>query len=177
MQIDRPITIALIILIIFLLVFFLLAPEYNTFLSLQKQISEKQAEYRAQFAYYDSIAEVYAALGSHKSDIQKIDDALPQAPSLAKTAYLLQQDAQANGLVVKDLSLSKSAPSGTGSGSSNSIKNIGLSMDLLGDYSSLESFVISLEKSSRLFEITSISFGSSTGTTYTFSLQIETHSY
>ena len=74
------------------------------------------------------------------------------------------------------------------------LKDIVFSMDLLGDYSSLENLLISLEKSSRIFEVTSISFGSTPHNlglqsvsvchsqfqiqqTYNFNLQIKTHSY
>jgi hypothetical protein len=63
-------------------------------------------------------------------------------------------------------------------------------MGLIGNYSSLGSFLVSLEKSDKIFEVTSISFGSNpqseslsgltqfqTQQTYTFNLQIKTHSY
>lgn len=177
MQIDRPITIALILFIILLLIFFLVAPEYNTFLSLQTQIAEKNAEYKSQFAYYGAIVKTYDDLQNHKKEISKIDDALPQNPSFAQTVYFLQKTAQQNGLVVKNLSLSKSSSNEMGNSYAGSVKDIGFTMDLLGGYTSLQSFIVSLEKSSRLFEVTNISFGTSAGSPYTFSLQIKAHSY
>jgi len=92
--------------------------------------------------------------------------------------------------MIKDLFLSKSSSGSAQANSAGKIKDIVFSMDLLGDYSSLEKFMISLEKSSRIFEISSISFGSpsqaSTGSsqsqfqiqqTFSFNLQIKTNSY
>lgn len=181
MTIDRPITIALILFIILLLVFFLVVPEYKIFGKLQTELGEKKAEFNAEFDYYAAITKTYFDLQSRQDVLKKIDDALPQDPTLGKTIYFLQETAKENGLIVKDLFLSKSSP-GSPSGLSKSnvsggVKDIVFSMDLLGGYPSLGGFMASLEKSSRIFEITSISFGSVSGPPYSFSLQIKTYSY
>ena len=56
MQIDRPISIALILFAVLLLAYFLVIPEYNTFTSLQTQLGEKTAEYNAEVDYHqDSV--------------------------------------------------------------------------------------------------------------------------
>jgi len=162
MQIDRPIAVALILFIILLLVFFLVVPEYKTFGKLQAELGEKKAEFNAQFDYYNAIANTYQQLQGRKDDIKKIDDALPQDPALGRVIYFLQQTAKGNGMMVKDLFLSKSSSNSAKSNEGNSVKDIIFSINALGDYASLEKFIISLEKSSRIFEITNISFSSST---------------
>ena len=162
MQIDRPIAAALILFIILLLVFFLVVPEYKTFGKLQAELGEKKAEFNAQFGYYNAIADTYQQLQGRKDDIKKIDDALPQDPALGRVIYFLQQTAKGNGMMVKDLFLSKSSSNSAKSNEGNSVKDIIFSINALGDYASLEKFIISLEKSSRIFEITNISFSSST---------------
>ena len=179
MIIDRPITIALTLFIILLLVFFLVVPEYNTFGRLQTDLGEKTAEFNAEFDYYAAIAKTYSELQAHQDDIKKIDDALPAAsyPTLGGTIYFMQETAKENGLIIKNLFLSQSSSSNAGPGVSSSVKDLIFSIDLLGSYSSLENFISSLEKSSRIFEITNISFGSVPGSQYNFSLQIKTHSY
>ena len=64
--------------------------------------------------------------------------------------------------MIKYLFLSKSSSSyAQQAGTGNSVKDITFSMDLLGDYSSLGKFLISLEKSSRLFEVTILFFSAS----------------
>jgi len=195
MQIDRPIAIALIAFIVLLLIFFLVMPEYRTFRSLQAEFSEKRAEYNAKFDYYAEITRAYYDLQSREDGIKKIDNALPENPDLGNIVYYLQKTASENGIILKDLFLSKSAPSNIKTGNEKSIKEIGFTLDLVGSYSSLERFAASLEQSARLFEITSIAFGSAmeissesssksgsntqtqTPQTNTYSLQILTHSY
>jgi len=180
MQIDRPIAIAITLFIILLLIFFLALPEYNTFRNLQTQLNGKKAEFNAQYDYYAAITKTYYDLQSKKDDIDKIDDALPSSPDLSRIIYYLQETARDNGLVVKDLYLSKSSSAGASTATDASvgkIKDIVFSADLIGDYGSLESFIMSLEESSRIFEVTNISFNSSSKSPYVFGLQIKTYSY
>jgi len=178
MQIDRPIAIALTLFIILLLVFFLVVPEYNTFGKLQTDLGEKKAEFNAEYDYYGAIAKTYDDLQNHQDDIKKIDDALPQGPIFGSLVYFLQGAATENGLIVKDLSLSaQSTQTSASSNNGNSVKGIIFSMDLLGDYPALENFIVNIEKSSRIFEVSSISFGSASAPPYSFSLQINTQSY
>ena len=190
MQVDRPIAIALILFAIILLVFFLVMPEYNTFQTLRTEYSEKEAEYNAEFAYYNDITITYNDLLGHQDELAKIDDALPTDPALGKLVYFVQEASVENGMMIKSLFLSKSssAPSSSGTQGANKVKDVVLSLSMSGDYNSLENFMISLEKSSRIFEITSISFGapSASGSDqsqfqsqdiYSFSLQVKTHSY
>lgn len=200
MQLDRPIAIALTLFIILLLAFFLLVPEYNTFKQLRVDASGKKAEYVAKFDYYTAIAKASLDLRNRSEDIKKIDDALPQDPALGRLINFLQATAAKNGLIMKNLFLSKSSSSGgagtkssssSGAGTNASgVKDIVFSMDLTGSYASLGELMGSLEKSSRIFEISSISFGSAskaptgqsqpqfqTQQTYNFNLQIKTHSY
>jgi Tfp pilus assembly protein PilO len=186
MQIDRPITIGLILFIILLLIFFLVLPEYNTMGQLKAQLGEKRAEFNAEFDYYAAIAKTYSDLQSRKDDVSKIDDALPQNADLGRIVYFLQQAATENGIIVKGLFLSKAASPGAGAGT----KDIIFSMDILGGYPALQQFIISLENSSRIFEVTNIAFGAASqpppGTTQTqfqvqqtfeFNVQVTTHSY
>ena len=190
MQIDRPIAISLILFIILLLIFLLVMPEYKTFGALQTELGEKKAEFNAEYDYYEAITKTYDDLQSHQGDIKKIDDALPKNSDLGKIIYFVQKTAKENGMLVRDLFLSKSSSGNAEAGVSNNVKDIVFSIDLLGDYPSLGKFIVSLEKSSRIFEITNISFGSSSVSlpgssqsqpqsqqTYSFSLQIKTHSY
>ena len=200
MQIDRPIAIALILFAVLLLVFFLVLPEYKTFKSLREEFAEKKAEYDAKFDYYAAITKAYYDLQSREDGIKKIDSALPESPELGNIVYFLQKTAGENGIILKDLFLSKSAPSNIQTtGDAKKIRDISFTLDLIGSYSSLERFASSLEKSARLFEVTSISFGTSinpaaeasgqsgsspkpqaqnkTQQTNSFSLQVRTHSY
>lgn len=187
MQVDRPIVIAVILFVVGLLVFFLVMPQYKTFTSLQTELATKIAEYNAEYDYYAAIGKAYYDLQAKKDDIKKIDDALPQDPDTGRIVYNLQKMASESGLMVKSLFLSKSSQ-GTSQAAKSSMKDISFSMNVLGDYHSLQTFLIAMEKSSRLFEVTNISFGSASQIpqgsgqfqsqqAYSFSLEIKTHSY
>jgi Tfp pilus assembly protein PilO len=181
MRIDKPIIIAFILFITVLLAYFLVFPEYQKFKDLQVQLGIKKAEYNAEFDYYSAIAQTYDDLKSYEEDVKKVDNALPSDPSLGKLIYYLQEESVKNGLMLQDLFLAKS------SGSKDSVKNLTFSLNLFGNYTSLEGFLASLEKSAKLFEVTNITFGSGdtseenpqfqTQNIFSFSLQINTHIY
>lgn len=179
MTIDRPLTIAVILFVILLLVFFLVYPEYKTFKGLQMQLGETIAKFNAEYDYYSAIDKTYFDLQSRQDEIKKIDDALPQgqAPILSEIVYFLQKTAKENGLVINNLFLSKSFSSASGSNTGKDVKDIIFTMDMSGNYAPLKNFIVSLENSSRVFEVTNISFSSATDPPYAFSLQIKTYSY
>jgi len=154
MQIDKPIFIAIILFIVLLSAFFFVVPQYKNLKSLQIDLGQKNAEYIAKFDYYAQIKKNYDDIQKRKADIQKIDDALPKNPNFGQLIYYFQKKAGESGLVLKTISLSQSSSAG-------GINNLTFSLGISGDYVSLENFMISLEKSARLFEISSISFGSS----------------
>jgi len=182
-HIDKPILIALILFIILILVFFVVSPEYQKFKDLQSELGIKKAEYNAQKEYYSAIGQTYYDIKSKSEDIAKIDNALPSDPNLGKLVYYLQEQATKSGLIMKSLFLTKSSTSTA----ENSVKDIAFSLNLVGNYSALENFVSYLEKSARLFDIASISFGSGetsgseaqfeTQSVFSFSMQVNTHTY
>jgi len=196
MDFDRPIAIALILFTIVLLIFFLVVPKYNQFKVLQQTLGEKQAAYDAKFAYYSEIGTIYAKLVEKKEIVEKIDNAIPSEMSYGPLVYFFQKKALENGLIVKGLFLTKAAPINPDS----ELREIVFSMNLLGEYTALKSFMASLERSARLFDTNNISFGtmvapvtpassSSSKTpakspvqiqiiqTYPFQLEIKTYSY
>lgn len=186
MQIDRPIAIAVTLFVILLLIFFLVSPKYQMFKDLQIKLGEKKAEFNAKYAYFAEITRVYYELQSRGDNIKKIDDAFPTDSNYGRLVYFFQKKAMENGLIIKSLFLSKSSPAAQGS----DLKEIVFSLDVMGSYSALNNFMASLEKSSRLFEVTSISFGSDVSglvsetlaqfqiqQTYQFKLEVKTHSY
>jgi Tfp pilus assembly protein PilO len=189
MQVDKPISIVIIGLIIVLSVSFFVYPEYKTFNRLRLELGEKKAEFNAEFDYYADITKTYYELKNREELLEKIDNALPNELAFGRIVYFFQKTAEENGLMVRDLFLSKSSRSDV-SGVSGKINEIVFSIDLMGDYSSLKDFIIALEDSARIFEVISISFGSESFSqldsldrefevyqTYLFNLQIKTYSY
>ncbi|MDP2741117.1 MAG: hypothetical protein Q8O66_00295 [bacterium] len=160
MGFDRPIAIATILFIILLLMFFLVVPEYNTFKGLQIELGEKKAEFNAKYEYFSEITRVFDELKNYKNGLEKVNDALPSSPSFGRLAYFFQKKSKENGLIIKDLFLAKYSFDDPG----GKVKEIVFSLNTSGSYSALKNFIFSLEKSARLFEITSISFSSAPST-------------
>jgi len=173
MQVDRPIIIAIVFFAILILVMFLVMPEFNNFKQLQIDLGGKIAERDAKHDYYATIEKIYSDLYERQEDLVKIDDALPSESSLGKVIYFIQESARESALMLKDLSVSQ-----TSGGANSSVKDISLTTNVAGSFSSLENFLKALEKSSRIIEITNISFGAvEQGAVQNFSLQIKTFSY
>jgi len=193
MKISRPILIALFIIIAVVLTYFFVMPSYKAFKKNQEELSYKKAEYVAKRDYYADITSLHFALQSRKNDIEKIDNALPVGSNFGQLIYYFQKQAVDSGLIMKGLFISQSSLANV----KKSGGEISLSISLMGFYSALENFLTNLESSSRLFEVTGISFGSSSASASTssskssslsetqfegdgprsFSLQIKTHSY
>ncbi|OGZ71405.1 MAG: hypothetical protein A2904_01920 [Candidatus Staskawiczbacteria bacterium RIFCSPLOWO2_01_FULL_33_9] len=190
MEIDRPITIAIIIFIIIFLTYFFVVPKYYEFRDLQVKLGNAEAEYNGKFTYYSEISRIFRELENHKEVLDKVDNAIPQKPQLADLMYFFQQKSTESGLIMKNILLTKISPVT----SESSIKEITFSLDLLGNYQSFKNFLYLMEHSSRLFEVSSILFGSQTASespqsptgqsqtglaqqSYSFRLEIKTHSY
>lgn len=183
MEFDKPITIALILFVILLLIFFLVVPKYKALRNLELDLAQKQAEYQAQFDYYSEVDKSYREIKDKKDEIQKIDDALPPKPDFGQVVYYFQERARESGLLFKTFTLSQSP--GT------NMRSIVFSLSLSGSYTSLGKFMASLENSARLFEISRISFGSAVQQqvegskvkapvgepVFNFSLEVKTQSY
>jgi len=179
MQIDRPISIVIILFAALILGFFFVVPEYKNLRALQVDLAQKKAEFNAKYDYFSGITKNYYEIRSRKEEMQKIDDALPPVSDFGQMIYYFQRKAHESGIILKNFSLSQSAPS-------KGIKDIIFSLSLSGDYFALQNFMVSLEKSARLFEISGISFGSGGGGPvsqfqdtgiFNFNLEVKTHSY
>ncbi len=186
MQIDRPIAIVLTLFAVAGAVFFFVYPQYQRFKELQTDLGMKRAEFNAEFEYFSEITKTYFDIQERKEDIKKIDDALPAEPNLGKLVYFLQKKTIENGMLIKNLFLTKNyTPSEEGGPS-----EIVFSLNVMGSYSALGNFLASLEKSDRLFEVANISFSSAASAggaassspqpqqeIYSFNLEVKTHTY
>jgi Tfp pilus assembly protein PilO len=177
MRIDRPITIAITLFVILLLIFFSVLPEYNKFKQLETQLGEKKAEFNAKYDYYSAITKTYLDLQAKQDEINKIDSALPKEVSLGELTYFLQKTVVDSGLVAKDLYVSKTSSPGGENLTEGGLNSVVFSLNLVGDYPSLTNFIKSLERSARIFVVDNISFGSSSNPPYSFSLQVKTFFY
>ena len=168
--------------------YFFVVPRYYEFRDFQMKLGKAEAEYTGKFAYYSEVVKIFSELENRKESLDKISNAMPPKPQLADLIYFFQQKGAESGLIIKNMLLIKISPITPESG----IKEIVFSLDALGNYQSLKNFLFLIESSSRLFEVDNVSFGAqiinqlsqktpvsqpSAQQTYSFRLEIKTHSY
>lgn len=181
MELDKPITIAVILFIILVSSFYLVLPKYQEFQDLLTKVGEKEAEFTGKSAYFIEVTRVHKELMLYKDNLEKIDTALPQKFSLATILNFLYKKSSENGLLFQGVSVNKASPTGGDTG----VKETSISLQILGSYTSLEKFINSLENSSRLIEGENIAFSVTPPTiespqppqNYPITLEIKVYSY
>lgn len=181
MELDKPITIAVILFIILVLSFYLVLPKYEEFKGLLTKMGEKEAEFEGKNAYFIEVTRIHKELMLYKENLEKIDAALPQKFSLATVVNFLYKKSSESGLIFRSVSVNKASKVGADTG----VKEINISLQVLGSYTSLEKFINSLENSARLIEGENISFSVTKPTiqnpqpqqSYPISLEIKVYSY
>ncbi|HLD70397.1 MAG TPA: type 4a pilus biogenesis protein PilO [Negativicutes bacterium] len=184
MELNKPIATILILLITGLLAFLFVLPEYRRSGQLQVEEKEKEAEYTGKAAYYANISTLAENLESRKTALVKVDSALPEELSVAAATNFFQKKAAETGSVVKSVVFSDSLAPARDKIESKKLRSITFSVDLLGNYQGLKTFLLALEKSSRIFEVATISFSTlkdfaaaDLPKTYDFKLEIKTYAY
>ncbi len=199
MEINKPVAIIILIIITLAMVFLLAWPQYQALMDLKNRLVEKQAEYNGKSSYFKKISEVILEIESKKDSLEKIDNALPDRVSLAPIVYFLQKKGSETGLILKSIVFLQAASgfqraANTANASlgdeagTKQIKDIAFTAELLGNYQGLKDFISSLEGSSRVFEVDTISFSSqqflpeavqkkSQSEIYDFKLSLKTHTY
>jgi Tfp pilus assembly protein PilO len=135
----------------------LLLPKFQELKDLNKRIEEKRNEIKYREEYFAKLTEVKNELEKYKEELSKIDSALPNDSFLPTLFSYLQKTIPQSGLVLKDLGSFTVSPSEK----YPDIKEITLNLGVSGPYSSFKNFLSTLEKSTRMIEIESISFSNS----------------
>jgi len=181
MELDKPITIAIILFITLVLGFYLVLPKYKTFQGLLVKLGEKEAEYQGKAAYFVEVTKTYKELMQYQDSLKKIDTALPKSFLTAPLINFIYQKGLESGLIIQGISIAK----GTQSNLDSKLKETNISLNLFGSYSAFKTFLSSLENSARLIETESISFSinplsagkSKIQETFPIKLSIKVYSY
>lgn len=148
MEIDKPITSAIVLFLSLVSIFYLVMPKYNAYQDKLTQIGIEEAKFNGQDAYYSTITKDYNQLMQYKDNLSKIDDALPSKSAFDLLINLLYKKSTDSGIVIQSISGANTQKAGTRS----SVKEIDLSLGLFGSYPAFKNFLYSLEKSARIIE-------------------------
>jgi len=173
MEIDRPIAIVLLLIIIVFSIFFLVLPKHYEFKILQKKAAEKEAEFKAKSEYYFRIEDVFEDLKRREEQLVKIDTAISSKLDFSSILYFLQKVAKEKGVILTSLKFQKSSPLkvekvvtvGEVPGikeEETGIQENSFDCNITGTYSAFKDFLSVLENSARLIEVENISFSSAT---------------
>ena len=154
MEIDKQIAISVILFLVLILVFYLVIPKYKSFQSFLVEIGIKEAEFKAKDAYFIEITKTYRELIQHKDNLEKIETALPDNPSLSSLINFLYQKGSEKGLIIKKVNIFQGKPSDA----EKKFKEANISLDLFGSYVAFKGFLLAIEKSARLIDSQGFSF-------------------
>ncbi len=191
MELNKPITIIIIVIVTCMLVFLFVMPQYQQSNDLALALAEKEAQYNGQSQYYANIDRLDEGVQQRQEVLAKIDSALPSELALAPLMYFFQEKSTQSGSSLKSIVFLDGGPvaaatTATGTKTDKSIRTVTFSINLVGNYQALKNFLGALEKSSRIFEVSTIAFSSlkdqkspaaSQGQTYDFRLEVKTYSY
>jgi len=189
MEINKPVSIMITLVVSLFIIYLFVLPKYQESRSLEVELVNKQAQYEGRVDYYVKLSDTLEELEQKQDVLNKIESALPSNFAIAPVVYFLQEKAKEAKLEVKSISFSRQQPyrQVSSEDSNQKIKNVMFRADLTGSYQSLKNFIFYLEKSTRIFEVNSISFtGGQVSDSklsknilqeYDFALEIETHTY
>jgi len=162
---------------IFLIAFAILGafvfPVFQKFRETQAEVKIKKTDLENNQEYLAALNNFYSEFEELKPQLSKIDSALPKEPSLPNFLDFIQKTVGENGLVLTEISFSKTTPT------KEKIKETSLELSITGKYSAFRNLLLNLEKSARLIEIANISFSSKEDLEEvpSFGLIIKVHSY
>jgi Tfp pilus assembly protein PilO len=159
-------------LIIIIVGYFQIFPQYRDIKDLSLTLTVKKNELKKKNDYFSEIRKTIDELKNYEEEVQKIKVALPSEPSPISLLYLIERTAIANGLSIKEIGEYKI------SDVERSLKEINFKIGLTGDYPALKNFLSSLEESARLIKVTNVSFKTpGEKESFIFSLEVKAYSY
>ena len=182
MEINKPISVIIVLVITVVLFSLFVFPKYQESKSMEVELVQKQLQYESRVDYYLKLSDILNKIEQNQDALGKINSALPSDFSLAPIVYFIDKKSEESGLIVKSITFSQQQNELEGFSNQN-IKRILFKVDLSGSYDGLKKFLSSVEKSSRLFEVSSISFSTGqlvspkSSKVYEFSLSLQTHTY
>lgn len=171
---NKLIIIAILVILALVLGVVLVWPKYQHWQNLKTIVEQKEDELESRENYFAQVRETFVKLEEYEDALTKISNALPDRPSLPTFFNLLYDLASQTGLILEELNPGTATPS-----EESNLQEISASLQLAGSYSAFKDFLRSLELSSRIIEVESISFQSPEDLEkpFSFNVVVKTYSY
>lgn len=154
---KKSFSIPILLFISLILATYLFLPQYQEFKEASSQVEQMEAQVLETQRYFSNLSQVLENLRNYEDSLEKIESALPDDPSLASLLNFFQKKSSENGLLLNEISQPKITQKEVKKGILAKVEETYLNLSLSGSYSSLKGFLKTLEKSSRLIEVESIS--------------------
>lgn len=154
----KSIFVPILFLVNLLLVVYVFYPTFSSVSDLEKQLKGAKKELQNKQAYFSQLEETSKNLEKHKEVFKKIKKGLPEKGSLPSLLKFFQQKASQNGLILTSISRSQRGSEKTEE-KKKAQPGEKFDLSLQGTYSSVKSFLNSLENSSRLTQVKNFSIG------------------
>ena len=171
---KNVIILILLIIILAVLDYFFLNPEYEKYTALQSAIKEKKIVLEQKQGYFSKLTNISVKMEKYQEQLDKIDSAIPDELSEAAILNFLQEKSFEAGLTVNNVSIS--APS-VSKGQTAVIKKISFSLGLTGSYLSFKKFLSDIYQSSRIIDVDLISFTAPAPKTNFFDFNVNLSAY
>jgi Tfp pilus assembly protein PilO len=153
---EKPIFYLTIILITLAVVgIFLVYPLYSETTILKNKLNDRREALANKNIYFSKLRELKDEVSKFSEELEKIKSALPDNSDVIDIVSFMISEASANGLSLDNIGISDYSLDNKKSNSE--VKKSSLSIAVSGRYQSLKSFISSIQKNSRLFEIDNIS--------------------
>ncbi|KPJ73637.1 hypothetical protein AMJ48_00155 [Parcubacteria bacterium DG_74_1] len=172
---NRIIIIIIFIVISLVLIMTLILPKYRELNVLRVEVDQREAELQRTKDYFTDLYNMSEELKEYQESLSKIDSALPSELSFPSLLDYLEKISAENDLILASIG----EVTTYALDQRPNIQEHRLGFSLAGSYSSFKEWLHTLEKSSRLIEVTSIDFSTSQlGQDYfIFALGIKFYSY
>jgi len=137
----------------FLILNFLVLPQYQNWQSVSSRVGELEKTVQSQKEYFQQIQEIAEDLKRNSSNLKKIEMGLPQNPSLPQLFHFIRKVGSETGV-----SFQKIGKIETRETPQTKIKETLIDIVVVGDYSAFKNFLSKIENSARLIEVEKISF-------------------
>jgi len=159
-------------LVIFLFIIYFLLPQWSEVKELNEFIKEKENKIAQRKKEISRFEEISSKLEEYKSSLEKINRAIPQEISMADLTAFFQKESIKNGLILNSFNQTKNPRKKKEEGR---LKTAYFDVNLVGKFSAFESFLKSLESSSRMFDLDLINIRRKDESSLAISLIVKVH--